>query len=53
MSYDVATWADTPSNQASKDPGQLHRVYSNLGKIWYLNTVILWLLKRVDGEDRS
>jgi len=27
ISYDVATWADTSSNQASKDPGKLRRGY--------------------------
>jgi hypothetical protein len=40
MSYDVATWADTSSNQAIKDPGQLRRGYSNLGKIYYIFYVI-------------
>ena len=34
-----ATWADTSSNQASKDPGQLGRGYSNLDKIYYINTI--------------
>jgi hypothetical protein len=34
LSYDVATWADTSSNQASKVPGQLRCGYSNLGKIY-------------------
>jgi hypothetical protein len=34
LSYDVATWADTSSNQASKDPCQLRCGYSNLGKIY-------------------
>ena len=33
MSCAVATQADTSSNQASKDPGQLRRGNSNLGKI--------------------
>jgi hypothetical protein len=33
MSYAVATWADTSSNQAIKDPGQRRCGYSNLGKI--------------------
>jgi hypothetical protein len=33
--YDVATWADTSSNQASKNPGQLRGGYGNLGKIYY------------------
>jgi hypothetical protein len=36
MSYDVATWADTSSNQASKNPGQLCRGYGNLGKMYYI-----------------
>jgi hypothetical protein len=36
MSCDVATWADTSSNQASKDPSKLHRGYRNLGKIYRL-----------------
>jgi len=33
MLYDVATWADTSSNQAIKDRGQWRCGYSNLGKI--------------------
>jgi hypothetical protein len=33
MSYDVATQANTSSNQAIKDPGQWRCGYSNLGKI--------------------
>lgn len=33
MSWDVATYADTSSNQAIKDRGQWRCVYSNLGKI--------------------
>lgn len=41
MLYDVATRANTSSNQASKDPGQLRRGYSNLYKSYYINTVIL------------
>jgi len=40
MSYNVAIRADTSSNQASKDPGQLRCGYSNLGKKIYINTVI-------------
>jgi hypothetical protein len=32
MSCEVATWAVTSSNQASKDPGQLRRGYSNPSK---------------------
>jgi len=42
MSYDVAIWAAS-SNQASKDPGQLRRGYSSLGKIYCLNTIISYL----------
>jgi hypothetical protein len=38
--YDVATWADTPSILASKDPGYLCRDYSNHGKNNYINNVI-------------
>jgi hypothetical protein len=49
MSYDVATWADTSFNQASKDPGQLRRGYSNLGKIYCINTVIPVAAKIVDA----
>ena len=33
ISYDVATRADTSSNQAIKDPSQRRCGYSNLGKI--------------------
>jgi hypothetical protein len=33
MSEAVATWADTSSNQAIKDPGEPRCGYSNLGKI--------------------
>jgi hypothetical protein len=33
MLYDVATGANTSSNQAIKDPGQWRCGYSNLGKI--------------------
>jgi hypothetical protein len=33
LSYAVAIWADTSSNQAIKDPGQRRCGYSNLGKI--------------------
>jgi hypothetical protein len=33
MSYAVAIWANTSSNQAIKDPGQRRCGYSNLGKI--------------------
>jgi hypothetical protein len=40
LSYDVATWADTSSNQASKDPGYLRRGYSNLGKNDYIDNAI-------------
>jgi hypothetical protein len=43
-----ATWADTSSNQASKDPGQLGRGYSNLDKIYYINTIIPVAYKLVD-----
>ena len=50
MSYDVATWADTSSSQVNRDPGQLHRSYSNLGKIYYINTVIPVAAKLVDAK---
>jgi hypothetical protein len=50
MSYDIATWADTSSNQASKDPGQQRRGYSNLGKIYCSNTVIPVADKLVDTK---
>jgi hypothetical protein len=33
MSYAIATWADTSSNQAIKDPTERRCGYSNLGKI--------------------
>jgi hypothetical protein len=48
--YDAATWADTSSNQASKDPGQPRSSYSNLGKIYCINTVIPVAAKRADAK---
>jgi hypothetical protein len=36
LSYDVATWADTSSNQASKDPCQLRlsfTFFNNVGRV--------------------
>jgi hypothetical protein len=50
MLYDVATWADTSSNQASKDPGNLRHGYSNLSKIYCINTVIPVAAKLVDAK---
>jgi hypothetical protein len=50
LSYDVATWADTSSNQASKDFGQQRRGYSNLDKIYCINTVIPVATKLVDAK---
>jgi hypothetical protein len=49
MLYDIATWADTSSNQASKDPSQLRRGYSNLSEIYCINTVIPVATKIVDA----
>jgi hypothetical protein len=43
MLYAVATWADTYSNHAIKDPGQQRRGYSNLGKI----VINLWLRGKI------
>jgi len=43
MSCDVATWADTSSNQAIKDPGQRRCGSSNLGKFINLWLRRLWL----------
>jgi hypothetical protein len=42
MSYDVATWANTSSNQAIKDLGQLRRGYSNLVKF-----IVFYVIKSV------
>ena len=42
ISYDVATWANTYSNQAINDPGQLHRGYSNLSKF-----IVFYVIKSV------
>jgi hypothetical protein len=50
MPCDVATWADTSSNQASKDPSKLRRDYRDLGKIYYIITVIPVAAKLVDAK---
>jgi hypothetical protein len=43
MLCDVTRWADTSSNQASKDPSQLRCGSSNLGKFINLWLRRLWL----------
>jgi hypothetical protein len=50
LSYDVATWANTSSNQASKDPCQLRCGYSNLGKI-YLSLDVGRLMDATKSHD--
>jgi hypothetical protein len=50
LSYDIATWADTSSNQASKDPSQQRCSYNNLDKIYCINTIIPVATKLVDAK---
>ena len=37
MLYDVATWADTSSNQAIKDHGVIAKLYKILLELWLPN----------------
>jgi hypothetical protein len=41
MLCDVATWADTSSNQAIKDLGQRRCGYSNLGKLLVIKSSVV------------
>jgi hypothetical protein len=41
MLCDVATWADTSSNQAIKDLGQRRCGYSNLGKLLIIKSGVV------------
>jgi len=51
MSYEVATEADTSSNQAIKDPGQWRCGYSNLCKIDYNCVAAMFVAVRTLPEN--